>query len=384
MNKSLFLVAALAACAGAQAQVIATDTAAHAAYSVGQTYHGINGGTGAWDPIGWVSDDWNGGHTLLVQEIAPTYNLGSVAFAVNAANGGGSDSRRKLLNALPIGSTVTWSMAINFNATAGEFYLDVRSPNANPNRDMLLLIGEVGVNWRVNAIFGGIQMSVPFTTPMVPGQRVDGAMTVTGQNTFAMRLTPFGGTASNIVAGNFYTTGQSVQVLNFSNWGLDAESYFNNILVTGPGVPTQTVSGTIQLADTVSTFAHNRTITYTVKQGTNTIASSSVLADSSSESMSFNIPAAITGNVQVTLDGSSFLKRVFNVNLTGSNQNFGTIVVQNGDVNNSAEVDAADIDDVIANFGSGGNIPTDPDVSGEVDAADIDIVIANFGGTDQP
>ncbi len=49
-----------------------------------------------------------------------------------------------------------------------------------------------------------------------------------------------------------------------------------------------------------------------------------------------------------------------------------------GDVDNSNEIDAADIDLVIANFGDT-NINFDVDGSGEIDAADIDIVISNFG-----
>ncbi len=53
-----------------------------------------------------------------------------------------------------------------------------------------------------------------------------------------------------------------------------------------------------------------------------------------------------------------------------------------GDVDGSGEVDAADIDLVIAQFGATTpGIPEDVDGSGEVDAADIDIVIANFGRT---
>ncbi len=56
--------------------------------------------------------------------------------------------------------------------------------------------------------------------------------------------------------------------------------------------------------------------------------------------------------------------------------------LRNGDVDNSGEVDAADIDAVIAAFGSTGQPIEDVDMSGEVDAADIDIVIANFGQTD--
>ena len=50
------------------------------------------------------------------------------------------------------------------------------------------------------------------------------------------------------------------------------------------------------------------------------------------------------------------------------------------DVNRSDEVDAADIDSVISQFGSiTPGIAEDVDGSGEVDAADIDMVIGNFG-----
>lgn len=57
-------------------------------------------------------------------------------------------------------------------------------------------------------------------------------------------------------------------------------------------------------------------------------------------------------------------------------------VLTNGDADQSGEVDAADIDMVIADFGSVAGADTDADMSGEVDAADIDIVIANFGSID--
>lgn len=53
-----------------------------------------------------------------------------------------------------------------------------------------------------------------------------------------------------------------------------------------------------------------------------------------------------------------------------------------GDVDGSGEVDAVDIDVVIAAFGSTtSGIAEDIDCSGEVDAVDIDITIANFGRT---
>lgn len=69
---------------------------------------------------------------------------------------------------------------------------------------------------------------------------------------------------------------------------------------------------------------------------------------------------------------------------TGATSSVGSLLVLDlpitGDVDGSGEVDAVDIDQVIAAFGSTTpGIPEDVDGSIEVDAVDIDIVIANFG-----
>ena len=60
------------------------------------------------------------------------------------------------------------------------------------------------------------------------------------------------------------------------------------------------------------------------------------------------------------------------------------ITMYAGDVDDSGEIDAADIDVVIAEFGRVDGDPNfhrwvDVDGTGEIDAADIDLVIANFG-----
>ncbi len=144
----------------------------------------------------------------------------------------------------------------------------------------------------------------------------------------------------------------------------------------------QQVSGTLSLSDTSATFAFPRNISYEVVQGTLTVASGAVVANSPSSPFNISLPSAVTGAVTIKWDGSSFLKRNTLASLTGSNQAIGNVVMQNGDVDASGEVDAADIDAVIADFGGTADSSNDVDVSGEVDAADIDIVIANFGGTD--
>jgi hypothetical protein len=66
-----------------------------------------------------------------------------------------------------------------------------------------------------------------------------------------------------------------------------------------------------------------------------------------------------------------------------------TILMYAGDVDDSGEIDAADIDIVIANFGlvNGDDLwdpAVDVDGTGEIDAADIDVVISNFGLVGDP
>ncbi|MBL8059309.1 MAG: hypothetical protein JNK63_01180 [Chthonomonas sp.] len=95
-------------------------------------------------------------------------------------------------------------------------------------------------------------------------------------------------------------------------------------------------------------------------------------------------PNDVRGEYQLVIDGGSWLKKKVNINLTETGLFEFKVPMQNGDPDGSGEVDAADIDLVIANFGGTGVGPNngDVDLSDEVDAADIDVVIANFGGID--
>lgn len=94
----------------------------------------------------------------------------------------------------------------------------------------------------------------------------------------------------------------------------------------------------------------------------------------------FSLNAQVpNGLYRVFVSKSQYLRRrISNVNLTASGAVAGTFNLIPGDVDNSGEIDAVDIDLVIANFGAFAN-PGDIDGSGEVDAVDIDLVIANFG-----
>ncbi len=132
--------------------------------------------------------------------------------------------------------------------------------------------------------------------------------------------------------------------------------------------------------------------------------------------MNISPPPSVTGSYRMYLrcngtaipgyDGPKFLSRMipplnlppaprdsFYLPFQGATSNTGTqqpvIELYPGDIDESGEIDAADIDIVIANFGSvlggpGWDGGSDVDGSGEIDAADIDVVIANFGLTDDP
>ena len=89
-----------------------------------------------------------------------------------------------------------------------------------------------------------------------------------------------------------------------------------------------------------------------------------------------------SGTYTISIDGDYWLKQTIHhvgVYLGVNELNFQPRV---GDPDGSGEVDAADIDFVIANFGSLTSVAADIDGSAEVDAADIDMVIAHFGEID--
>ncbi|MCC7103136.1 MAG: hypothetical protein IT206_08675 [Fimbriimonadaceae bacterium] len=155
-------------------------------------------------------------------------------------------------------------------------------------------------------------------------------------------------------------------------------------------VPGQNITGTVTLNDTVDAMALFRNVTIKLMQGNTELNSLFVTVNpntATTSNFTVGAPASLTGPVTLVFDGSPYLKKNVTVNLSGSGADAGAVALQNGDVDNSTEVDAADIDQVITDFGQmwpGGTglASSDVDDSGEVDAADIDIVIANFGAMD--
>ena len=144
------------------------------------------------------------------------------------------------------------------------------------------------------------------------------------------------------------------------------------------------ISGTVTLNDflgDVSTRQASMTLTNT---GSTTALHTGTVTLSATGAYVFDVPASLPlGSYDLYADGSPFLKRKQTLVLAGTGATGINFALPNGDVDDSTEVDAADIDAVIAAFGNTGNVLGDVDGTLEVDAADIDVVIANFGGVDE-
>ncbi len=198
------------------------------------------------------------------------------------------------------------------------------------------------------------------------------ALTGTPTGEFANRVQNFTSTKigdtryvfiSNIKAG-------SQNAVDVYQIGEDGKVTLNLALNNYDGTATGSRTITIVLRDAGNNIVDQRS--YNTPAGT-----------PAAGSVTFYTPAR--GTVTVSAKANGFLRNSI-IGTSGSSTLSGTIALTPGDVDNSGEIDAADIDLVIADFGAtptvGNDAPTDVDGSGEVDAADIDLVIANFGLTD--
>ncbi len=161
-----------------------------------------------------------------------------------------------------------------------------------------------------------------------------------------------------------------------SSYALRAEGYFKVKALPG------TISGKITLGDSVRGAGEQIEVQIMSTTGVQETQTITLGLDGY-----YAFDTALTGNRTIKFRGRTWLRKaVDNANLN-TGEDYFNVTLQNGDVDGSGEVDAADIDVVISLFGTVSGDPNydiDADVDGsqEVDAADIDIVIANFGGVD--
>ncbi|MBL8059172.1 MAG: hypothetical protein JNK63_00480 [Chthonomonas sp.] len=202
---------------------------------------------------------------------------------------------------------------------------------------------------------------------------MDGAYDPVTQRTYLSRWTNLG-----------YYSPNGASIINLPNYGSGI-----NVGALAYGAEKVTITGNIVLENTISNFAFGtqRDINYAIKQGTTTVWSGMVTATTQVHNFSIEIPSDIQGPSIFEWDTGPHLVKKLIIVLPGYSTGFGTVNLKNGDCDLSGEVDSADIDVVIANFGNvypndPGNLNADVDCSGEVDSDDIDIVIACFGNVD--
>lgn len=139
--------------------------------------------------------------------------------------------------------------------------------------------------------------------------------------------------------------------------------------------PPHLLSGTIQLNDWVGTGP----VPITLKLWRGPLLMATYETDRN-PSMEFSVMVSHTGSYDLTVEAAHFLRQRIPITLTTAPATVNVSLI-NGDADSSGEVDASDIDLVIAQFGSADPM-ADLDGSQEVDATDIDVAIANFGATD--
>ena len=209
---------------------LAIDTASDPAYTLGTNYHTQNGGSGF---LAWNNEAWGGGSIAISNEAAA---LGPQQFKIS---GNGIDTRRRMTDLLAIGQTFNFSMMAGGNGigtaqTAGEYGLEVRSTasGSSGNREMLYLSARPAFGfWRVEA--GDNYASTEFTdVPILAGQRVDVAITVTGADAFSLFIT--NGSVSDTVNMDFISEGFLPATMNFYASGDNNGSFYYNNLQTVP------------------------------------------------------------------------------------------------------------------------------------------------------
>lgn len=184
-----------------------------------------------------------------------------------------------------------------------------------------------------------------------------------------------------------FTATNSKMTLRFEGVQTDGTASLIDTVSLVPSTAGHDLRYSLFLSDVVADSAFLIPVTVTVRQGTTTVYSSTIVAPPFGIFRP-EIPLSVTGPVQIEFDTPTHLKKKINATLPPTNPNGGFVTLENGDADGSGEVDAVDIDLVISKFGTTSSqanylAAADIDKSGEVDAIDIDVVIANFGNLDQ-
>ncbi len=307
----------------------------------------------------WIPYAQNVGVTeLLIPKTAGSANFN---VPLNAINPIFNSNQPINLVGTTVGNQVTWAISQTFTQAGGYQIVTQFDNNGTP----------VDVNVNVNNVLTtGTLRSLYATLPP--------AVIATLQDAADTRGTYTGGDAVNFIDMTAGTASGTVGGVSINGVRLR----FRNIQHINHPPMDLKVTGTITRQDIAAPAAFTGTAELRTSPG-GVLAHSGPISVAASGAYTYKPASVLPGSYTLSIKSGSFLKKSQTVTLSSST--VANFTLQNGDVDGSGEVDAADIDGVIAAFGGSTNGPTiwpDVDFSGEVDAADIDIVIANFGGTD--
>lgn len=318
---STLLVAGLTVAASAQ---IALDNAENAVYVVGQEFiqvgttpgdqtaatNGLNGGFGfeRWQRGGY-GDNGNFGNTKI-SNVSSSFNMGTKQFAlrsgVDGLNFSGCDARRRLLQNVAIGSTVSFSLMPGGNgagveSTSGDFGVEFRGASlSNPGRDLFAMNASFGQNYSLQDESGSQFTNVP----VVGGQRVDVTVVVLSTTQYTVTIQPFGGLPDTRTLTSYLSSaGAPLRTVQFYAYQTNGDSYVNFLRVQGPGVP---ISGRITLQNYLPSPA-GQVVAFQVKDsGGNVLETHNATLNAQGD---YSFTASSQGNLRVTAKASHWLRK---------------------------------------------------------------------------
>lgn len=155
--------------------------------------------------------------------------------------------------------------------------------------------------------------------------------------------------------------------------------YYDNVSFAEATSPT--ITGTLSLQNTAGSGG-TESIGYTATSGANSFSGTVTVADFGSSPYVISVPSGTpAGSYSIKFKGGTFLSKTVNVIWTGTAIAGPAVSLQNGDVDQDAEVGPGDFEAVVAQFGNSGDADCDND--GEVGPSDFEIVVGNFGLGDE-
>lgn len=303
--------------------------------------------------------------------------------------GDSSESDNSIATATPVVGAITVGSNVTIGTYTGASNTSTLSIDANGEQDFFQITTTGPVRLTATATPIGTTYDTATAnpcgtnTPVAALSQADLAVEV--QSSTGTVLTSASGNAlgsAESAIADLPSAGTYIVRVYETNAPDQTQLYRLNLL--GQAIPTTTISGRITFLDWINPNSSQPTRITVVRNSDSALIAQVDTTTNSLGDYSVTVPSLSVG-VGYTVRAESLVWLRKSNAVAGaaslSNVNFNLF---NGDADESGEVDATDIDLVIANFGSIGVSPTDGDLdgSGEVDATDIDVAIANFGQID--